>query len=136
MLSHVLHRRRQIGDNPGLLVQGTIVTPWIVWVDVVNPIFQMTFSDSADYIYHYQRTWTYIRTLPRINPGMHIYSMKDFSVNGQPFCHQKRYMKEKYGETVQVVNAPYLGRPYSRFPRILSKSPTQCRKQDAGYWTA
>lgn len=50
MLSHVLHRRRQIGDNPGLLVQGTIVTPWIVWVDVVNPIFQMTFSDSADYI--------------------------------------------------------------------------------------
>lgn len=50
MLSHVLHRRRQIGDNPGLLVQGTIVTPWIVWVDVVNPIFQMLFSDSADYI--------------------------------------------------------------------------------------
>lgn len=38
MLSHVLHRRRQIGDNPGLLVQGTIVTPWIVWVDVVIPI--------------------------------------------------------------------------------------------------
>lgn len=33
-------------------------------------------------------------------------------------------MKEKYGETVQVVNAPYLGRPYSRFPRILSESPT------------
>lgn len=50
--------------------------------------------------------------------------MKDFSVNGQPFCHQKRDMKEKYGETVQVVNAPYLGRPYSRFPRILSESPT------------
>lgn len=82
-VSHV-YRRRQIGDNPGLLVQGAIVTPRIVWVEVVIPIcyFKRLFFSSADYIIINVLGPEFGRC-PRINPGMHVYSIKDFSVNGQ-----------------------------------------------------